>query len=78
MFISKKELQELKKIKRALWSCEDINKLNLWEIHKTLNNTTKKVEKRRENAKCFFVGAFVILFFATMLFYALNGYSFTM
>ena len=78
MYISKKELQELKKIKIALWTCDNVQNLNLWQMHKTLHNITKKAEKRRENAKCFFVGAFMVLFFATMLFYGLNGYSFTM
>ena len=50
MFISKKEFRELKKIKTALWSCENVEKLDLWKIHKTLNEITKKIDKRKNRS----------------------------
>ena len=76
MFISKKELRELKKIKMALWTCENVEKLDLWKMHKSLNEITKKIEKRKETIKCLFLGSFIIIFFVIMFLYALNGYTF--
>lgn len=76
MFISKKEFNELKEIKKALHHCESVENLNLWKIQKTINSITRNAENRKERAKNIFIGSFITLFFAAMLFYSLNGYSF--
>lgn len=76
MFISKKEFNELKEIKKALHHCENVENLNLWKIQKTINTITRNAENRKERAKNIFIGSFITLFFATMFFFGLNGYSF--
>lgn len=76
MFISKKELKELKKIKMALWTCENVEKLDLWKMHKTLNEITKKIDKRRETTKIFFACVLMYAMMLLSMIYWLNGYSF--
>ena len=75
MFISKKELRELKKIKVALWTCENVDKLDLFKIYNQIEKTCKNIEKRKETIKCLFLGSFIIIFFVIMFLYALNGYT---
>lgn len=76
MFISKKELRELKKIKMALWTCENVDKLDLFKIYNQIEKTCKNIEKRRENAKSIFCCVLMYAIMLLAMIYWLNGYSF--
>ena len=76
MFISKKELKKLEQFQQIMEQADSIEQINFFRVHKDIKSIVEKANKRREKTKNIFAGAFITLFFAIMIFYSLNGYSF--
>lgn len=73
MRISRKEMQELKRLKSRLLNDDNLTKK---ETLKTINKTLKSINKRHDKIKNIICFILLEIFAITCLFYAFNGYSF--